>query len=255
MHLLFIPRLLACTTPAKMGQSLSSVFEDTIYTNFALTGRKLASHGDHRSNLRKCTAMCKYYASMCFARWDPATRQVVVLPPNPMRYLQDAINANDPGVHWPTLFFVMALDRDVTYGLSFRISVDANLDVLLRRLCTEMVEDSAKQDSAKHSAKQDADDDALDHAHRLRSMSLDVAARIVATAMFKSFVQHSTLMAHHFPSAAAIYPSDEDKKKATEERINRVADIMRHARTKKDVSRFQETIEEAIAAYDEAMAL
>jgi len=221
-----------------MGQSLSSVFDDTVFSNFAVASQDMASREDYRQNLRKCTVMCKYYASTCFPYWDADARKVFVRPPNPFNLVNQS--AEGAGVHWGTLFFVMALSREVNYNLSFQLVVDANVDVMLRHLCREIVE-------SERTAKDEGD--ALSHAKRLKSMTLDTAARIVATAVFKSFVRYSTLMAHHFPSADKIHPDSPAERDVTERRIRNVADILRYARSKKDVTRFERTFRAALDAY------
>jgi len=228
-----------------MGQSVSSVFDDTVFSNFAMASQKLSSQQNYRQNLWKCTKMCRYYASGCYPTWDARARKVIVRPPNPFDLVSQSTQG--PGIHWPILFFVMALDRDVNYNLTFQIDVDANVDVMLRHLCREIVESSvAKED--------EEEEDALSHAKRLKSMSLETAARIVATAIFKSFVRHSAMMTRFYPSPEALHPDDENARQVTERRIEDVSEILRFSRTKRDVKRFVKTINEAIDVYAKEVA-
>lgn len=223
-----------------MGQSASSVFRDTIYTNFALGSWRVASIPGYKSKLYKCTLMCMYYASCCHVSWDAEKKRVVVTPPNPLGWFDQL--ASDSGVHWATLFYISALEDRVNYNMYFQMIVDTNVEVMLQHVCTVIVRDlQQEQEKEKKKEKVEASGsraavDLRDFVGGFRSMSYTRATQIVAAAVYLSFNTYASLMLHHMPSVDRMYDDPESQDyKVVSERLEHIRDILRYCRSRHDV--------------------
>lgn len=86
-----------------MGQSLSSVFEQTMHDEFVEMTKDTAGFVMYRDAMWKCTRMAMYYASMCWVHWDFEKKEIVVHPA--------------PGLDWDYMTGIIPRSYDENYKL------------------------------------------------------------------------------------------------------------------------------------------